>query len=157
MDVRVVGQVTSPGMQDADQAKLSTNKTRVQGQLPCCRCRSLKEQVIEKRLVRAGKRAQGSRDGEGEHEVRDRQQKLLLFPQPFLGFVVLAFGAMPVTARVVAVLDLVALRAGEDLSTQGGGAALLDGAHGLGVAAEQALGILLAISGAVLVKDVGQF
>ena len=144
-------------MQNADQAELSADKTRILGQLLCCRCRGLKEQIIEKGLVRAGERAQSSRDGEGEHEVRDRQQKILLFLQPLLGFVVLALGAMTVAAGVVAVLSLVALRAGIGLSTQGGGTALLNGAHNLPVTGEQALGILLAIGGTVLAEDVSQF
>ena len=153
----MVGQVASPGMQDADQAELSADNTRILGQLLCCRCRGLKEQIIEKGLVRAGERAQCGGDGEGEHEVRDRQQKILLFFQPFLGFVVLALGAMTVAAGVVAVLGLVALRAGIGLSTQGRCAALLDGAHNLPVAGEQALGILLAIGGTELAEDVSQF
>ena len=153
----MVGQVASPSMQDADQAELSADKTRILGQLLCCRCRGLKEQIIEKGLVRAGERAQGGGDGEGEHEVRDRQQKILLFFQPFLGFVVLTFGAVTVAAGVVAVLGLVALRTGIDLTTQGRGAALLNGAHGLPVAGEQAFGVLLAISSAVLAEDISQF
>ena len=58
---------------------------------------------------------------------------------------------------MVAVLGLVALRAGEDLSTQSWCAALLDGAHGPPMAGEQALGVLLAIGRTVLAEDVGQF
>jgi hypothetical protein len=76
--------------------------------------------------VTAGEWAQGGGQGEGEHEVRDWQQKILLFLQPFLGFVVLALGAVAVAAGMVAELKLVALRAGVDLPTQGGCAALLD-------------------------------
>jgi len=123
-------------VQDADQTELSADKTGVLGQKLCCCCRDLKEQVIDKHLVTAGEWAQGSRDGEGEHEVRDWQQKILLFLQPFLGFIVLAFRAVTVAARVVAVLGLVALRAGVDLATQGGCAAVFDGAHGPSVAEE---------------------
>lgn len=144
-------------MQDADQTELSADKTGVLGQKLCCRCRDLKEQVIDKRLVTAGEWAQGSRDGEGEHEVRDWQQKILLFLQPFLGFVVLTFRAVTVAARVVAVLGLVALRAGEDLATQGWCAALLYSAHSPSVAGEQVIGVFLAIGGTVLAEDVCQF
>jgi hypothetical protein len=119
VNVRMVGQVASPGVQDTDQTELSADKAGVLGQMLCCSYRGLKEQVIDKRLVTAGEWAQGGRDGEGEHEVRDRQQEILLFLQPFLGFVVLAFWAVTVGAGVVAVLGLVALRAGVDLSIQG--------------------------------------
>jgi hypothetical protein len=144
-------------VQDADQTELPANKAGILSQKLCCRCRGLKEQIIEKGLVRAGERAQGGGDGEGEHEVRHRQQKILLFLQPLLGFVVLTFRAVTVAAGVVAVLGLVALWAGIGLSTQGGGTALLDGAHDLSVAGEQAFGVLLAIGGTVLAEDVSQF
>jgi len=126
VNVRMVGQVASPGVQDADQTELSPDKTGVLGQMLCCSCRGLKEQVINKRLVTAGEWAQGGGQGEGEHEVRDWQQQILLFLQPFLGFVILALGAVSVAAGMVAELKLVALRAGEDLPTQGWCATLLD-------------------------------
>jgi len=153
----MVGQVASPGMQYPDQAELSADKTRILGQKLGCICRSTEEQVIDKSLVRAGDRVQGSGDGEGEHEVRDWQQKVLLFFQPFLGFVVLTFRAVAIAAGVIAVLGLVALRAGIGLSTQSGGTALLNGAHGPPVAGEQAAGVFLAIGGTVLAEDVSQF
>lgn len=155
--MRVIGQVASPGMQDPDQAELSADKAGILGQKLYCICGSTEEQIIEKGLVRAGERAQGGRNGKGEHEVRDRQQKILLFLQPFLGLVVLTFRTVAVAARVVAVLGLVALGAGIDLTTQSGSTALLDGTHRPPVAGEQALGIFLAISGTVLAKDIGQF
>ncbi len=144
-------------MQDPDQAKLSANKARILSQLLSGLCRGLKEQVIEKRLVRASEWAQGGGQGESEHEVRDGQQKLLLSLEPYLGFIVLALGAVTVAAGVVAELGLVALGAGIGLSTQSWCAALLNGMHGLSVAGEQAVGVLLAISGAELAEDVGQF
>ena len=153
----MVGQVTSPGVEDTDQSELPTNKAGILGQLLCRSRRGTKEQVIDKSLVTAGERAQGSRDGESEHEVRDWKQEILLFLEPFLGFVVLALGAMTVATGVVAVLGLVALRAGIGLPPQGGCAAPLNSAHGLPVAGEQALGVLLAIGGTILAEDIGQF
>ncbi len=153
----MVGQVASPGMQDTDQAELSADKTGILSQKLCRSCRSTKEQVIDKRLMTASEWAQGGGDGEGEHEVRDWQQEILLFLQPILGFVVLAFWTVAIAAGVVAVLGLVALWAGEDLPTQGRGAALLNGAHGPSVAGEQAIGVFLAVGRAVLAEDVCQF
>jgi hypothetical protein len=157
VNVGMVGQVASPGVQDADQTELSPDKTGVLGQMLCRSRRGLKEQVINKRLVTAGDWAQGGGQGEGEHEVRDWQQKILLFLQPFLGFVVLTLGTVAVAAGMVAVLGLVTSGAGVDLPTQGGCAALLDGAHGPLVAGEQAIGVLLAIGGTVLAEDICQF
>ena len=54
VNVRMVGQVASPGMQDTDQAELSADKTGILSQKLCCSCRSTKEQVIDKVLVTAG-------------------------------------------------------------------------------------------------------
>ena len=153
----MVGEIASPGVQDTDQAKLSADKTGILGQELRCSCGCAKEQVIDKSLVRAGEWAQGSGQGEGEHEVRDRQQEILLFLEPYLGFVVLAFWTVAIAAGVVAVLGLVALWAGEGLSTQSGCAALLNGAHGPSVAGEQARGVLLAIGRAVQAEDICQF
>jgi hypothetical protein len=164
--VRMVGQVTSPGAQDTDQGELSADKTRILGQMLCCSCQSPKEQVIDERLVTAGEWARGSRDGEGEHEVRDGQQKCLLFLQPFLGFVVLTFRAVTVAAGVVAVLGLVALRAGVGLATQSWGAALLNTCTCAAMqvwrtcpacGGEQAVSNLFSIGRAVLAEDVCQF
>lgn len=132
-------------------------KTRVVCQKLGRLCGSTEEQVIDQSLVTTSDWTQDSWQGEGEHEVRDGQQKLLLFLQPFLGLIVLALGAMTIAARVVAVLGLVALRAGIGLATEGRGAALLNGAHGLPVAGKQAFGVLLAISRAVLAEDISQF
>jgi len=62
---------------------------------------------------------------------------------------------MAIAAGVVAVADFTAGRAGKDLSTQHLCAAVLDRAHRLVVAGQEAQGVFLAISGTVLVEDVG--
>ena len=157
VNVWMVGQVASPSMQDTDQAELSADKTGVLGQMLCRSCRSTKEQVIDKRLVTASDWAQGGGQGEGKHEVRDWQQQILLFLQPFLGFVVLAFWTVAIAAGVVAVLGLVALRAGVYLPTQSWCAAQLYSAHGPSVAGDQAIGVFLAVGRAVLAENVCQF
>ena len=38
VNVRMIGQVASPGVQDADQAELSADKTGIMSQKLCCRC-----------------------------------------------------------------------------------------------------------------------
>ena len=38
VNVGMVGQVASPGMQDTDQAELSADKTGIMSQKLCCRC-----------------------------------------------------------------------------------------------------------------------
>ena len=60
---------------------------------------------------------------EGDEEVRDRQQQTLLFFQPVIGLLVLAFGTVPVLTRVITVVLLVALLAVIELAAETLGAA----------------------------------
>ena len=53
MDVRVVGQVASPGVQDTHQANLAANKTRVLCQVLRCGSRNPEEQIVQQVLVAA--------------------------------------------------------------------------------------------------------
>jgi hypothetical protein len=77
--------------------------------------------------------------------------------QPVLGLLVLALGAMAIAAGVIAVTDFTASRAGKDLSTQRLSAAVLDGAHSLAMTGQEVCGILLAVGGTVLAKDISKF
>ena len=57
---------------------------------------------------------------------------------------------------MVAILDLIALRAVIYLPTQGLGAALLNGPHGAAMAGEQTVGVALAVGRAILAEDLRQ-
>ncbi len=157
MNMGMIGQIAGPGMQHSHQTDLASNEARIASQDLSGLSRSTEESVIEELLVSVGKETQLGRDGEGQKEIGHRQQQFLLQLEPFLGFVVLAFWTVAIAAGMIAVLGLVALRAGEDLPTQGGCAALLNGAHGPSVAGEQAIGVFLAVGRAVLAEDVCQF
>jgi hypothetical protein len=156
VNMGMIGEVAAPGVQDAEHADLSTQEARV-------KCQELggcgggtEEQFIEEGLVAASDWAQSGREGEGEHEVRDRQEQVLLGLEPLLGSVVLAFRAVAVAAGMVAVAQLVALGTGVELSAESVGAAVFDGVHGPAVRGEQVMGVLLAVGRAVLAKDVCQ-
>jgi hypothetical protein len=155
--VGMVGEVAGSGMQDAHQPNLPTHKARIMGKLLGGLCGSPKKQVVHALLVLAGKLAEFSGEGEGQQEVRNGQQQFLLQLEPFFGSFLLAFGAMTVAAGVVAVTGFVTSWAVIDLSAQGCGAAVLNRPHGLAVAGQQFGGVLLAISGTILAKDIRQF
>ena len=77
MDVGVVLELSAPGMQDPGKTRESgADETRVFGEPFECRSRSGEQGLVRDALMRADKRAQGLRDGEGKEEVRSG--KLLL-------------------------------------------------------------------------------
>jgi hypothetical protein len=51
--------------------------------------------MVDDSLVRAGRATEFFRQGEGDHEVVDRQQQVLLILEPFVGLIVLALGTVP--------------------------------------------------------------
>jgi len=157
VDMGVIGQVTRPGMEDAEHTDLPADKAGVTSQELSGGRRGLKEQVIEKSLMAASQWAQRSRQGEGEHEIGNGQEQILLCLQPFLGSLVLAFGAVAVAAGVIAVAHFAAIGASVHLSAQGFCPALLNGTHDPAMAGEQAVGVLLAVGRAVAAEDICQF
>jgi len=156
VDMGMIGEIAAPGVQNAEHADLSTEEARILRQELGGSCGGTEEQIIEQGLMAACQGTQGSRDGEGEHEVGDAQEQVLLSLKPLLGLLVLAFGAVAVAAGMVAVADLVALGTGVELSAESLGAAGLNRMHSPAVRREQLVGVLLAIGRAVAAEDVGQ-
>jgi hypothetical protein len=95
---------------------------------------SPKQQVVHALLVLAGDLAELGREGEGQQEVGNRQEQFPLQLEPVFGSFLLAFGAVAVTAGVVAVTGFVTSWAVIDLPAQGFGATLFNGLHGFAVA-----------------------
>jgi hypothetical protein len=73
---------------------------------------------------------------EGEQKVWDWQQGFFLNLEPGLGLFVLAFGAMPIAARVIAVLKFLAGNTAIHLSTEYLRPAMLNGPHRLAMAGQ---------------------
>jgi len=70
MDVGVVLKLSSPGMQDTGKTReICTDETLVFGEPVECLRRGCEQGVVSDALMRANKRAQGLRDGEGDEEV----------------------------------------------------------------------------------------
>jgi hypothetical protein len=143
-------------MQHTYQANLASNESRIScEQLESCGAGSEKD-VVNLLLMPKGKCPKRCGEGEGEEEVWDRQPKLLLSFEPPLGIVLLAFGAVAILAGVVAVLDLLAVRANVNVATKHLGAAALDIPHRPAVAGRHAAPMLLLVCRTMLAEDLRQ-
>ena len=156
MDMGVIGQVATPGVENPDHAQITTQKARVLRQLLCGRGRSAKEQIVEQPLLAARQGAQLGREGKGEHEVRGGQQQRLLPGQPVGRFVPLTLRAVTIAARMIIVLRLFTAIAGVDVTAQHGCATLHDSMHNLAVTGQKLVAKLGTVSRAILPEDVGQ-
>ena len=117
----------------------------------------MKENFVEQALLAAGQDSQFVRQSENQQEIGHRKQQILLFFQPFLTFSLLTFRTMPVAAGVVLILDLVTLRTGIYMPTQGFRAAAFHIPHHLPVAGQHLVSIELAVLVSPLLKDISQF
>ena len=91
----------------------------------------LEQQPIDERLVRVGERADRRRQREDHVVILDRQQIRLPGLEPTLGSPRLTLRAVPVAARVVADVDLLAGLTAQHMPAQRRSAALFDGRHDL--------------------------
>ena len=157
VDVRMVGQVATPGVQHTQHPELAANPAWLLCQLLGCCGRGFEEQIIEQALVRASDFIKARGQGEGEQEVGDGQEQILLSFQPGLGILILAFGTMAVAAGMVTVLQLLTIRTAIDLPAQGFSATLFNCPHHFEVCGRHPSGVLLAIGRAILAKDICQF
>jgi hypothetical protein len=111
MNVRMMEEALSPGVQHRDHADLGAQMLGIGGdgahRLGC----RLEQDVVDDRLVL--QRDRRDRRGHREHhvEVGDRQQFGLPVGQPLRAGQSLALGAMPVAAGIVGDADLVAVLA----------------------------------------------
>ena len=111
MDVGVVLELSAPGMQDTGKTRESCpDEPLVFGEPFECLSRGGEQGVVREALVRADKRTQGLRDGEGEEEVRPRELCVQMVLEPLVSFMLLALGTVPVaTGMIDAVLFPTAL------------------------------------------------
>ena len=99
MDVRVVLELSSPGVQDTGKAgEVGADEALLWSEPFEGRCRRLEQGLVGDWLMRADKRAQGLRDGEGQEKVGSRELFLQLVVEPLLGFMRLALWTVPVAA-----------------------------------------------------------
>jgi hypothetical protein len=87
----------------------------------------------------------------------NRQKKIIVFLQPEIGFIVLAFGAVPITARVITVFILITFRAIVKLAAHIGSSALENIIKSLSMTRQHSGRIFSKIRTAVLFEYVGYF
>ena len=121
MDVRVVGKVGSPGVEDGAHASLQALLLEEFAQGGPCRP---EHAGVKQCLPGHGQGMEAIGDGEHHMEVFGSRDDLLApHPYPFLPLLVLALRAMPVAATVVAHMRLPAIRARLHMAAKGAGAA----------------------------------
>src|SRR5215208_2213698 len=152
VQVRVLGQLLAPGMEDREKSDSSPQLLRVGGDLQQRLLGTAEQQVVEHPLVAPDQIVELGRKSEDHVEVRHRQQLLAAPLQPALLVQALALRAVPVAAGVVEDLRRTALITLVEVAAQSGGATVLDGPHRPQVMARQSM--LLAILRAKLAEDV---
>lgn len=101
MDMGMMHQVLSPGMEHAEEAKISPQVFRIDGNLQEGFCAGSKQQPIKQFLIVEHQSRQCVWKSKYEMYVRNRQQFLLTSRQPFLPGIVQTLWAMPVPAAVI--------------------------------------------------------
>jgi hypothetical protein len=154
MQVEVLGEILSPGVQDRRAAEVAAEMAGIAGEGGEGVGDGVEEQGVERTGIALGERVEGVRQGKDQMEVLDGQQfGAAGVEPPFLGER-LALGTVTVAAGVVADLDGAAGVARVAMSTEGGGAARLDGLHGAALSASQRMS--LPIGRSVGAEDIGE-
>jgi hypothetical protein len=132
VDVRMVLELSPPGMQDAGETReVCPNEARVFGQ-PCEGVsRGVDHGMVGEALPRAEKRAQGLRDSESNEERRSGKLCAQVALSPLLGFVMLTLRARTIATGMIAAMWPSTVLALSEAMAVVAALALLDGADGL--------------------------
>jgi len=134
MDVGVVRKLSSPGRQDTGKTReICPDETLVCGEPFAGLRRGGEQGLVSAALMRAEKRAQGLRDGEGDEEVGSGKRFLQVVVYPLLGCMMMTLRAVTMaTGMLDAVVPPTALALREAISVVSA-AAIADGADDLAV------------------------
>ena len=156
MDVRMITQVASPGLQHGQATDLSAEIFVVPTNIGQGGGALTQQQRVKDFLVGADDFAQLGWDGESDHIVRHRQQTRALALKPLGGIGVAALRTGAMVAGVIGIM-LLAARAPVELSAQCRRAAGEDSSHGAPMRRQQARAILPLIRRPVPAQDFGQW
>jgi hypothetical protein len=127
VDVGMVLQVLSPGVEHAEEADLGAEVTRIDSDFEERRGAGLEEQAVKEALVLIGERRQLVGEREDYMNVRNGQEFLAALRQPAVARPGLTLGAGAVATRVVRDGAMTTAKAAIPVAAQSGGAATLDG------------------------------
>lgn len=116
VNVRVVIERLSPGMQDLDNAGSGAKKLRVGGKFQQSLGRSPVEKIVKKLLIAVDQGVQFLRNGKDHMEVRCVDDLRLSGIDPLLFQESLAVGTVAVAAGIVVNINITAFRAGADVA-----------------------------------------
>ena len=156
MDMRMVVQIAPPGVKYAHHADLSTNIARVPSQILQRGSRGAKEGIVDRFLIAASDPMQAGWQGESDHEVRRRQQQLLLLEQPLLPQVMLTLGTVPVLAGMVLIVGFIASSTMINMPTQIDCPTLSNISHCPPVTGQHPISIFFQVGLTVLMNNVSQ-
>jgi hypothetical protein len=100
VDMRMMEQVLTPGMQDGEEADLRSQVFGVGGHLEKSLRTGAEQEVINDLLVLQRQLAELVRQGEDNMDVGDRQEFVLASGDPLVASSALALGAVPVAAAI---------------------------------------------------------
>jgi hypothetical protein len=147
MDVRVVLQLPSPGVQDPSEPReIGPDEALVFGESFEGGCRGVEQGLVGGTLVRADEGTEHLRHGEGEEEVRPGQLLLQVVLEPLPGLMLLALGTVAVATRMLDAVLLPTAGARIEAVAIVSASALLDGADDRAVSEGQ-MGVALQVLG----------
>ena len=119
----MINESSTPGVQDGEQTQLRAQAFGIGSQILQSSSAGLKEQPTTQLGMRAQPSSQRVGQGEGDHEIGDRQEELSVVLEPSLCVGASALWTVPVIAGVVSVVEGAALSAAIERATLSRGAA----------------------------------
>ena len=150
----MVGQGRAPGMQHSGDAQAGAETLGVGGDGEQRLSGGFEQQIVDHCLVVISDVTDRCRQSEHDMVVIDRQQVGLAVFKPAPGGTALALGTMPVAAGVVGDLDLRAVFTAQQVTTERGTAAALNGRHHLQLAEAQMPGTGITPRRSLVAEDV---
>ena len=155
VDVGMQEQVLSPGVERADDADLRSQVFGIGGDFEQSLSAGGEQQVVEQSWIFQGQQVEFMGHGKDHMKVAGGQKFAFPCRQPAFPCLCLALGAVSVSARVVGDGLITAARALVAMSTQGSGAAALNGTKGFELLKVEARSIPIQEAIALHVEDVG--
>src|SRR5271167_1271614 len=130
MNMRMVQQILSPGVQHAEEADFRTEMLRIGGDGVQRLRRRPEQDIIDQGLVLERNGGDQVRNGEHDMEVGHVEKLRLTVLEPLRPCQTLALRTIAIAARVVGDALVAAIAATLNMTAEGGGAAPLDRGHG---------------------------